>query len=299
VDFSAAAGGHLPGRLRAKLAVIESRSRVVHKPSSKPGASTGAKGPVPGLGRQNTVLIIALVCLILSVAAAIFARQSLDYPAVMFLNRFATRSVLFDYVMIALNLDLVQGAVLVAGIWLVWFEVPEPASRARVAAGAIAASFAGLTSRGLQLVLPPFPRPIHDAALPFVHPHGVSPEPLRYYDAFPSDHATLLFGLAMAIVIIRPGVGVAAFAWALIVSLSRVYVGYHFISDITGGAALGVAIVCVSQLPAIRCFCLVFTRWATERPGAFYAVAFLATFSVASMFDDIRAMGKGLTKLLH
>ena len=90
-----------------------------------------------------------------------------------------------------------------------------------------------------------------------------------------------------------------AFAWALIVTLSRVYSGLHFLSDITGGAGLGVALVCVSQLRAIRYFCLVFARWAIERSDVFYATAFIASFLVASTFDDVRSIGTGLAKLLH
>ena len=253
-----------------------------------------------GLEGLVTPLIIGLAFLIESAAVASLLRQDFDYPVVLFFNRFAHRSVLWDYTMLAATrLALLQGVVLVAGIWLVWFDAPDPETRARVAAGLIASSFAGLVSRGLQLALPTHPRPIHDGSLSFTQPFGADPKVLNHWDSFPSDHASLLFGIATIVTVVKPRVGIALFVWALIVSLGRVYTGFHFLSDITGGAGLGVVIVCISQLSVFRDRCLGIARWARERPGPFYAAAFVATFSTATMFDDVRAIGKGLAMLRH
>jgi hypothetical protein len=51
-----------------------------------------------------------------------------------------------------------------------------------------------------------------------------------------------------------------------------------------------VAIVCASQHPVICRICLVFPRWATERTAIFYAGAFVASYQVATLFWDIRAI---------
>jgi hypothetical protein len=45
--------------------------------------------------------------------------------------------------------------------------------------------------------------------------------------------------LALVIALIRPRLGIAAFVWAGLACLSRVYSGLHFPSDIIGAAALG------------------------------------------------------------
>ncbi len=268
----------------------QSYSEVVIAPIPKSHGLEGLKAP----------LIAGLVLLIASAAVASLLRHDLDYPAVLFLNRFAHRSMLLDYTLYAATkLALLQGVVVVAGIWLVWFDAPDLESRARVAAGVIAAAFAGMVSRGLQLALPTHPRPIHDGALSFTVPYGVDPTSLNHWDSFPSDHASLLFGIATIVAVIRPRIGLALFAWALIVNLGRVYTGFHFLSDIIGGAGLGVVIVCLSQLSVLRNRCRFIARWATERPGLFYAAAFIATYSTATMFDDVRAIGKGLAMLRH
>ena|ERR1700730_18827934 len=38
----------------------------------------------------------------------------------------------------------------------------------------------------------------------------------------------------------RPSLGVFAFFWAVITSSARIYLGYHYPTDILGGAALGI-----------------------------------------------------------
>jgi hypothetical protein len=57
--ISTAGGGYLSGRLRAKLAIIESRSRLVRKPSPKPArcARTDAEEPVPGLSSAQLLAL--------------------------------------------------------------------------------------------------------------------------------------------------------------------------------------------------------------------------------------------------
>ena len=144
-----------------------------------------------GVVLPRTPLLIGLACLLLGAGLATLARQQLDYPVVLWLNRFATRSALLDNVAHALtSINLLLSAALVAGIWLVWFDAPEPLARARVMAGVFAASLAALVSRGLELALPVHPRPLVDAALPFVLPLKVDPAIWKNWSSFPSDTAS-------------------------------------------------------------------------------------------------------------
>jgi undecaprenyl-diphosphatase len=59
--------------------------------------------------------------------------------------------------------------------------------------------------------------------------------------SFPSDHATATFAVATAFLLqgLRRR-GLALMAAALLVCLSRIYVGTHYASDVLGGAASGI-----------------------------------------------------------
>jgi undecaprenyl-diphosphatase len=59
--------------------------------------------------------------------------------------------------------------------------------------------------------------------------------------SFPSDHATAAIVVAAAFLLARlPGRGVVFLGLALLMCLSRVFVGTHYVGDVLGGAAVGV-----------------------------------------------------------
>lgn len=59
--------------------------------------------------------------------------------------------------------------------------------------------------------------------------------------SFPSDHATATFAIAAAFLIHRMRrVGLWLLAGAILVAVSRVYVGTHYFSDVLGGALTGI-----------------------------------------------------------
>lgn len=241
------------------MAAVTPSSRLTGRPGKTISSSvtTPAEEPsrVTPLRWEHLkwLFIIGLATLIASAAIATFGRHRLDHPITLFINR-AAGSDLLDDVSRALWLYTLMGVVLMAGIWLIWFDAPNPTSRVGIAAGVIAASFAGLCSRVLQLILPMHLRPLQGKAIPFVVPQWVDPNMLNHWNSFPSDTSTALFGLALVIFIFRPIVGIAALLWGAMCALSRVFGGLHFLSDVTGGA--GVAMVCASQHRA----CLVFPR---------------------------------------
>jgi undecaprenyl-diphosphatase len=60
--------------------------------------------------------------------------------------------------------------------------------------------------------------------------------------SFPSDHATAIFAIAASFLLhAMPRRGVLLLAAAVLVAISRVYIGTHYLSDILGGALTGVA----------------------------------------------------------
>jgi undecaprenyl-diphosphatase len=59
--------------------------------------------------------------------------------------------------------------------------------------------------------------------------------------SFPSDHATATFAIAASFLLHGFGRrGLAFLAGALLVCMSRIYVGTHYVTDILGGAATGI-----------------------------------------------------------
>ncbi len=76
----------------------------------------------------------------------------------------------------------------------------------------------------------------------------VIPQPLGSY-SFPSGHTMSAAGLAVSLVVVlwptrwRVPALVVGVVWAVGVGLSRVYLGYHFPSDVVAGWALSLAVV--------------------------------------------------------
>jgi membrane-associated phospholipid phosphatase len=242
-------------------------------------------------------LSIAIPLLLLLIGAIIgaFAQVQIEYPIMRFLNSFADRLQLFDRSMHALTkLVLLQGAVFIALVWYLWFTFPDIISRSLLLAGTLGAALAGAMSRVMQLLLPSHLRPLHTPQLGFVLPLDVDPRALNHFSSFPSDHGAVFFGLSAIIYRINPKLGIAAFAWAVVIDVARVYEGYHFPSDIIGAAGIGLLMVQLSQVQPVQQLasrCLMLER--SFRP-AFYMVAFLATYQIASLFDDVRELGTGL-----
>jgi undecaprenyl-diphosphatase len=237
---------------------------------------------------------ISVSLLLFLVGAVIGAldQEQVDFPIVKFLNSFAHRSQLLDKSMHAMTtLVLLQGAVFIALIWYLWFAFADIEARGRLLAATLTAAIAGALSRVLQLVLPSHLRPLHTPQLDFVLPFDVDPNTLNHFNSFPSDHGVVFFGLSAMIYRLSPKLGIAAFVWATVIDVARVYDGYHFPSDIIGAAGLGLLMVHLSQSqPVQRLACRTLTLERRYRP-AFYMFAFLATYQVATLFDDVRELG--------
>lgn len=154
------------------------------------------------------------------------------------INSFAGRSAGVDSLMVLVTTWAIPVIVLLVAVqW--WGPRPRPHTRHVLAAAGLAFLL------GLAL---------NQAVLLYVHR-------VRPYDAgitklliarsadtsFPSDHATAAFAVAAIFLLYGMGVRGALFLLAaIVVCVSRVYVGTHYVSDILGGALTGVvAAACV------------------------------------------------------
>jgi membrane-associated phospholipid phosphatase len=121
-----------------------------------------------------------------------------------------------------------------------WFADDCTKRRSRMLVGLLAVSVATLFSVWSQFHLNVHTRPFLD---PTLHLTVAAPEWTLGWsrtNSFPSDSATLFFGLSMVIFVEKWIVGVLCFLWTImIVAIPRVVFGFHYPSDILGAAILG------------------------------------------------------------
>jgi undecaprenyl-diphosphatase len=156
----------------------------------------------------------------------------MDDAITQWINAPAGKSAPFDTIMI--SLAQYGAPLLVLLVMLQWWSRHD---RLHVRHTCIAAGLSFLIGLGLNQII-----------LLFVHR-------VRPYDAgvshliisrssdwsFPSDHATATFAIATAFLLRGPKRrGLAFLAGALLVCVSRIYVGTHYFSDVLGGAVTGI-----------------------------------------------------------
>lgn len=220
--------------------------------------------------------------------------QAFDFPVMRWVNSFALNSETLDrFITEALMLDSVK--MLPFGVCMVflWFARHEIERRRIAVLRGLCGGFIALVfSRLFQNMAPHKPRPLHDLELGFVAPFGVPLDVLHEWSSFPSDNAALSFALAAGIWFAWRPLGSLCLLWALVVvSMPRIYAGYHYPSDIVGGAVIGIlATVAAAPLVQNRIAKQSFSAALERAPAVFYTAAFVTLFGIVTMFDDLRTL---------
>lgn len=236
------------------------------------------------------VSIASSAALIISGAAVLIAPYHWDFAVTSALNSLTCRSFFFDAACHAISEDtMFSGMIFAALLWYCWFTSPDILSRHKTFTGTIAAAIAGMLSRLTQLSFPSQPRPFQDPSLHLRLPYTVKLDSLRHVaSSFPSDHAALYFALAATIWSINRKVGSYAFALAVLLDLIRIYLGFHYLSDVIGGAALGILCVCLIQNVKAASVMKRMSALYRDPSPAFYAVAYCVTYLISTMFYEVR-----------
>jgi undecaprenyl-diphosphatase len=242
------------------------------------------------------VCVVSSAALLISGAAVLFVPYNFDRALTLALNPFTRQSYLFDAACHAISDNTIfSGLILVAFLWYCWFSSPDVANRHDNLSGTIASALAGLLSRMTQLLFPNRARPFQDPSLHLKLPFTVKLDSLRHVaSSFPSDHAALYFALAATVYSVNRKLGYYAFGLAVLLDAARLYLGFHYLSDMIGGAALGVLCVCVIQNIRVPSLTKRVSAMCQAPSPAFYAVAFCVTYSIATMFSDVRLLAAQL-----
>lgn len=214
-----------------------------------------------------------------------------DFAIIHFLNTFAHRSEKFDAaVFLVEESNLLKGGIALALVWWAWFRYEKPSSDKRefLLFAFVSSTVALLLGRALSLWIPFRERPLLNPQYHFQLPYSVTGS-VHSWNSSPSDHAVLFFCLAATLWMVSRTLGILAMCHALfVVCLPRIYVGYHYPTDILAGALLGIGAAFLANVAWLRKgIARPALRWIEVNPAFFYAVAFVGTFEVAELFESL------------
>jgi undecaprenyl-diphosphatase len=247
----------------------------------------------------------------LSGALPFFARiagiiKDFDYSILRFLNSFATHSWYLDrFALFISGSQIIKAGLIVSVLWWYWFRPGDDHqnqhTREKIISAILACLAALFLARSLSLLLPFRVRPIGDAALGFKPPLGSTIDSIQNWSSFPSDHAVLVFTLAMSIWYISKRLGWILFAYAtVLVCLPRLYLGVHYPTDVLAGVPIGIAIPWFFNRKRTRDFIASpGIKWEQKSPFSFYACFFLVSYEIANLFDQTRMAGRLLYDLIR
>jgi undecaprenyl-diphosphatase len=227
-----------------------------------------------------------------------------DSSIITFLNSFARHSRGFDsFVYLLTGNDLLKGGIIVALLWWAWFRGAgdKTDTREQLLCSIFASMTAVLLARTLAMLLPFRNRPMTVAALHFQTPFGSGNGGLIDWSSFPSDHAVVFFALATSIFFVWRAAGIVALCYVFFfICLPRVYLGFHYPTDILGGALIGIVLALLARAKLFRNWTgRVAKPWLERSPGSFYACLFVLTFQIATLFQSARGLARFLFSLFQ
>ena len=216
----------------------------------------------------------------------------LDYTVVTFFNQCVHRSLALDtFLMLWVSSALLRGCPIAVLIWWSWFKErrEQRQNREILLYGIIACVCAVFLARIIAYALPFRLRPIHNPDLDLRCAESLAHHTLLNWSSFPSDHAAVFFSLATCLWLVSRSTGALAIVHALfLVSLPRVCLGFHYPSDILGGAAIGVSLGLLGKSVTVRRLLVGrFLRLLDRSPQLFYVGFLLATHMIAAAFSPM------------
>lgn len=219
--------------------------------------------------------------------------NNFDLPIIHFFQQFSQKSKTFDEsIAFFAGSHLIKGGIIIA-IWWFWFLPLSPETinrRVMVILSLIAGFVALLIGRILVITLPYRIRPMNSPELHLTIPFGANFDGLAKMSSFPSDHAALFFALSTGLFLASKRLGLFAFLYTIFfISLTRIYLCYHFPSDVLAGAIIGIAagyFVCTNNW--MQKLAKNIYSFSEQKPQFFYPAFFLLNYQLIDLFNEIR-----------
>lgn len=221
---------------------------------------------------------------------------NVDLAVYHFLSRFSDNWAISRLVRQEESNNLLKGSAFLAMYWYAWFHTgpDRDARRTKIVSILIGAILAIVVARTVAFVAPFRVRPMYDPAIGHpVYSVAVAAD-LENWSSFPSDTAAYFFALAFGLAyMLRPlAIPITLYA-AVWICLPRIYLGIHYASDVLVGIAIGITTALVllknnliQETIGRRVLAVTETR-----PEWFYAIAFLVSFEMATVFEEARSGG--------
>jgi undecaprenyl-diphosphatase len=217
-----------------------------------------------------------------------------DQSVISFFNQFSRKSEIVDRLIIFLsNNDLFKGGLIMIIFWWIWFLPSEEITlkRRRLLSTVCGCLVALLVVRILVMTTHLRERPLFNGAVHLMTPLGFDRGSVpNKENSFPSDHATMFFAFATGLFYISKKTGFLTLLYVLLlVALPRVYIALHYPTDILAGAFIGVLVVIIANTQYLTTNVSgKLLKYADSHPQPFYAILFLLSFQMATLFDSIR-----------
>jgi len=210
------------------------------------------------------------------------------------MNSLVGRNVRFDKAVGFLLGNPLPSALLMATFWAYWFRHADSATMQRTREHLLATLWASITgiviARALALALPFRLRPRFDPSINFLVTDEPNSTALMDWSAFPSDHAVMYFALSVGLCFVSRRLGLMATLFvACTIWFPRIYLGYHYPTDILVGMIIGLLCAYAFNLTAARRWLAApILQWERSSPPSFYMALFFLTFQFATMFLSLR-----------
>jgi membrane-associated phospholipid phosphatase len=231
----------------------------------------------------------------------------LDFALMHWINQFVGRWPWFDLAVYHVSgSEFLKGIAIVTVYWYFLFEranqetePKEVEARATLLTVLILVVPAMVVARGLARLLPYRERPFFDPGLHFQWPYHVDADQFIRWSSFPSDHAALFSALAMGLFFRSKRAGAVVFAYVMAVTFfPRIYMGYHWPSDILAGFVLGILVAYVALIPTVKSWSKRLYEECNKHSGLYAALLFLLTYEIGTLFNGPRLLLTYLGSLL-
>jgi len=194
-----------------------------------------------------------------------------------------------------------KGGLLIIAFWWLWFPPNNQDTskrRVKIILGLLSGFVAIFIGRVLVLCMPFRVRPINNPDLHLLLPYGTDNSGLDKLSSFPSDHAVLFYAITTSLFLIARKSGILAFFYTIFfITFSRVYLGFHYATDVIVGALIGITVSYfifnnkLAQKLGEKIYVL-----SIKKSQFFYPAFFIISFELANLFEDMRAL---ITFLTH